>query len=153
LPDPRKVEAIKNYPRPTDEKQLKSCFDKASYYRKFIPNSSRIAAPLYALLKANVSFEWATERISVSETNEKLLSKPILQYPDFTKELILATDASNKGLGAILSQAETGKDLSIACASINLNKAEKNYSTCERKLLAVVWRVKRTIFIMAGNQR
>jgi hypothetical protein len=77
---------------------------------------------------------------------EKLLSKPIFQYPDFTKEFILATDASNEGLGAILSQGETGNDTPKACASRNLNKAEKNCSTSEKELLAVVWGVKHTIF-------
>jgi hypothetical protein len=59
LPDPRKVTAIKNYPRPTNEKQLKSYLGMASYYRKFIPNFSKTAAPLHALIKANVSFKWA----------------------------------------------------------------------------------------------
>jgi hypothetical protein len=72
----------------------------------------------------------------------KLVSKPILQYVDFTKDLILTTDVSNEGLGAIPSQGETRKHLPIACASRNLNKAEKNYSTSERVLLAVVWGVK-----------
>jgi hypothetical protein len=77
----------------------------------------------------------------------KLVSKPILQYSDFTKEFILASDASNEGLGAILSHGEIGKDFPIACASRNLNKAEKNYSTSERVLLAVFWGVKHAIFI------
>jgi hypothetical protein len=62
LPDPRKVTAIENYPRPTNVKQLKSYLGMASYYRRFIPNFSRIAAPLHALLKADVVFEWTHER-------------------------------------------------------------------------------------------
>jgi hypothetical protein len=65
-----------------------------------------------------------------------------LQYPDFTKEFILTTDASNQGLGAVLSQGEIGKDLPIAYASRNLNQAEKNYSTSEKELLAIVWGIK-----------
>jgi hypothetical protein len=82
--------SIENYPRPTNEKQLKSYFDKASYYREFIPSSRRIAAPLYALQKANFSFEWATEQeLAFQKLKEKLVSKPILQYPDFMKEFIL----------------------------------------------------------------
>jgi hypothetical protein len=126
LPDPRKLEAIDIYPRPTNVKQLKSYLGMAGYYRKFIPNSSRIAAPLYALLKESVSFVRATElEITFRKLKEKLVSRPILQYPDFTKEFILATDVNNEGLGAILSQAEIEKDLPIACASKNLNKAEK----------------------------
>jgi hypothetical protein len=73
--------------------------------------------------------------------------KPILQYPDFTKEFILATDASNERPRAVLSRGEIGIDLPIACASRNLNKTEKNYSTTERELLAVVWGVNCAIFI------
>jgi hypothetical protein len=56
------VEAIENYQRPTNKNQLKSYLGMASYYRKLIPNFSRIAAPSYPLLKASVSFEWAAEQ-------------------------------------------------------------------------------------------
>jgi hypothetical protein len=70
------------------------------------------------------------------------MSQPILQYPDFTREFTLTTDASNEGIGAVLSQGQIGKDLPIAYASRNLNKAEKNYSTSEKELLAIVWGIK-----------
>ena len=143
IPDPKKVETVDNYPRPINVKQLKSYLGMASYYRKFIPNFSRIAAPLHALLKANVPFVWETEQeLAFQKLKDKLVSKPILQYPDFTKDFILTTDASNEGLGAILSQGEIGKDLPISFASRNLNKAERNYSTSEKELLAIVWVVK-----------
>jgi hypothetical protein len=83
-----------------------------------------------------------------------LVSKPIFQYPDFTREFVSTTCASNEGLGAILSQGEIGKDLLIAYASRNINKAERNYTTSEKKLLAVVWGVKhfRPIYL-AGNSK
>ena len=68
-----------------------------------------------------------------------LTSQPLLQYPDFTRPLILTTDASNDALGAILSQGDIGRDLPIAYASRTLNKAEKNYPTVEKALLAIVW--------------
>jgi hypothetical protein len=72
----------------------------------------------------------------------KFTSQPILQYADFTKEFILTKDASNQGLGAVLSQGEIGKDLPIAYASRNLNNAEKNYTTSEKELLVILWGVK-----------
>jgi hypothetical protein len=59
----------------------------------------------------------------------KLMTKPILKYPDFTEEFILTTDASNYGAGAVLLQGEVGKYLLVAIASLSYNKAEKNYST------------------------
>jgi hypothetical protein len=74
-----KSTAIENYPRPTNVKQLKSYLGMASYYRKFIPKFSRIAAPLHALLKANVAFEWATEQeLIFLKLKDKLVSRPIL---------------------------------------------------------------------------
>jgi len=68
-----------------------------------------------------------------------LTNQPLLQYPDFSKSLILTTDASNDALSAILSQAETGRDLPVAYASRTLSKAEQNYPTVEKEFLAVVW--------------
>jgi hypothetical protein len=70
------------------------------------------------------------------------MSQPILQWPDFSKDFILTTDASNEGAGAILSQEEIGKDGPIAYASRSFNKAVKNYSTVEKELAAVVWGIK-----------
>jgi hypothetical protein len=142
-PDPKKVEVIENFPRPTSTKQLKSFLGMASYYRKFISKFSKIAAPLYMLLKKDAHFEWLDDQENAFQgLKQKLMSQPILQYPDFAREFILTTDASNEGIGAVLSQGQIGKDLPIAYASRNLNKAEKNYSTSEKELLAIVWGIK-----------
>jgi len=73
---------------------------------------------------------------------QKLMSQPILQHPYFSREFILTTDASNEGAGAVLQQGQIGKDLPIAYASRKFNKAERNYSTVERELAAIVWRIK-----------
>ena len=70
---------------------------------------------------------------------ELLTTELLLQYPDFTKPFILTTDASNKALGAILSQGPIGQDLPVAYASRTLNNVERNYSTTEKELLAIVW--------------
>lgn len=63
-------------------------------------------------------------------------------YPDFNKEFILTTDASGVGVGAVLSQEINEFEKPIAFASRTLNKAEKNYSTIEKELLAVIWGTK-----------
>jgi hypothetical protein len=139
-PNPQKVAPITSYPTPTSVKELKTFCGVISYYRRFIPNCSRIASPLHKLLKKDVKFEWKPEQEHASQhLKAKLTSQPILQYLDFSKEFILTTDASNTGLGAVLSQGPLGKDLPVAYASRSLNKSEVNYSTSEKELLAIVW--------------
>ena len=70
---------------------------------------------------------------------QRLMSQPILQYLNFSREFILTTDASNDGAEAVLSQGQIGKDLPIAYASRSFNKAERNYSRVEKELAAIVW--------------
>jgi len=103
-----------------------------SYYRRFIPNCSRIASPLYKLLKKDTKFEWTEAQENASQ---HLKSKLTRQYPDFSKELVLTTEASNQGVGAVLSQGPIGKDLPVAYASRSLNRAETHYTTSEKELL------------------
>jgi hypothetical protein len=142
-PDPAKVEAIERFPTPENEEQLKSFLGMTSDYRKFIPKFSKIAAPLHALLRKDVKFERASKQENAFQNlKSRLTTKPILQCPDFSKEFILTTDASNQGIGAVLSQGIIGKDLPIAYASRNMNKAEQNYTSSEKELLAIVWGIK-----------
>jgi hypothetical protein len=142
-PDARKVESIENFPTPRSPKQLKSFLGLTGYYRRFVPQFSTIAAPLHKLLKKDVNYVWGeAQEIAFLTLKRKLMSEPILQYPDFSKEFILTTDASSDGAGAILSQGPIGADLPIAYASRKFNKAEKNYSTVEKELAAIVWGVK-----------
>jgi len=114
--------------------------DLAGYYRRFIQNFSKIARPSTALLKRNTPFVWKQSTDEALNTLRKLLTEePLLQYPAFTKPFVLTTDASNKALGAILSQGPIGQDLPITYASRTLNNAEKRYSATEKELLAIVW--------------
>jgi hypothetical protein len=84
--------------------------------------------------------EWKPEQERVVQhLKAKTTSQPILQYPDFSKEFILTTDASNAGLEAVLFQGPLGKDFPVAYASRSLNKAEINYTTSDKELLAIVW--------------
>jgi hypothetical protein len=142
-PDTQKVEAIARYPTPTDQKQVKTFCGMVSYCRRFIPDCSRIASPLYQLLKKGAAFEWTQRQENAFQyPKSKLTGQPILQYPDFSREFVLTTDASNQGLGVVLSQGPIGKDLPIAYASCRLNGAESHYTTSKKELLAIVWATK-----------
>jgi hypothetical protein len=139
-PDERKIEAVKNFPVPTTTQQLKGFLGLAGYYKRFIPNFSKIAKPLTELLKKNTPYIWNERTETAFNTLKELLTtEPLLQYPDFKRPFVLTTDASNEAVGAVLSQGPIGKDLPIAYASRTLNNAENYHPTIEKELLAIVW--------------
>ncbi|XP_039308185.1 uncharacterized protein LOC120358336 [Solenopsis invicta] len=139
-PDPQKISAVQNFPVPKNIKNVRQFLGLAGYYRRFIPNFSKIANPLSNLLKKDVAFKWNDTTQEAFNTLKELLCKePILQYPDFNRAFVLTTDASNFAIGGVLSQGEIGHDLPIAYASRVLNSAEKNYSTIEKELLAITY--------------
>jgi len=91
------------------------------------------------LTKKDSKFNWNTEQQNVFDSlKEKLTSAPVLSYPDFTRQFLIITDASDYAIGAVLSQGPIGQDRPIAYASRILNKAEQNYNTTEKELLAIV---------------
>ena len=139
-PDPENVAKVRDCPVPRTTKDIKSVIGLASYYRKFIQGFAKIAAPLHALMKKNARFRWTEEHQTAFETLKQALTQPpLLAYPDFKKTFILATDASEEAIGAVLSQSHEGHEKPIAYASRALNKAERNYSTTEKELLAIVY--------------
>lgn len=142
-PNPEKTRAVQEFPIPKCPKDVKSFLGLVSYYRRFIPNISKIAKPLTNLLKKNVEFNWKNEQQLAFENLKKALtSAPILAYPDFTKPFLLTCDASNQAISAILSQGPIGSDRPIAYASRTLNKAESNYSVTEKECLAIIFGTK-----------
>lgn len=141
-PDPEKTKVIKNYPKPQSSDEVKRFVAFANYYRKFVPNFAEITIPLNKLCRKGVKFEWTNEcENAFKHLKELLCNPPILQYPDFSteSEFILHTDASGKAIGVVLCNKN---DLPIAYASRTLNKAEVNYPTIEKELLAIVWAVR-----------
>jgi hypothetical protein len=143
LPDPKKTEVVRNFPEPKTVKQLRGFLGLSSYYRRFIQNYSKVAQPLHDLLKKNASYDWKEPQQHAFQTLKELLTTaPILQFPDFSRPLIVTTDASCDAADCILSQGEIGRDLPIAFASRTFNKAERNYSTTDREIVAIVWAVK-----------
>jgi hypothetical protein len=137
--DERKTAAIKNYPVPTNTRQLKAFLGLAGFYRKFVKRFSPIASPLHKLTGKNVSYVWGEEQAEAFQTLKDILSSgPLLQYPDHRKGFIVTCDASSTGLGSVLSQGPLGHDLPVAYASRVLTKSEKCYSTIEQELSAIV---------------
>lgn len=142
-PNPDKISAIQNYPLPKTATEIKRFLGLLGYYRKFIPDFARITKPMTQCLKKGSKITLDQSYVECFEKCKTLLvNDPILQYPDFSKDFILTTDASNLAIGAVLSQGPVGADKPIAYASRTLNTSEINYSTIEKELLAIVWATK-----------
>ena len=128
MTDPTKVTALTSWKIPETEKELCSFLGLTSYYQRYIKGFSVIAKPLNNLLggtrkklrnktSSAASFveRWNSDcAYAFQELKNKLISAPILSYPDFTQPFILETDASHSGLGAILSQEQDNKKVVIA---------------------------------------
>jgi hypothetical protein len=142
-PCKEKFKAMKEYPVPKNAKQTKRFLGMSSYYRKFIPNYSKITEPINRLLKKNCKFIWSEEcERNFQLLKSLLINPPILVYPNFAKKFIVTTDASGVGLGAVLSQiGDDGLEHPICYASRLLNVAEKNYSATELECLGIVWAI------------
>ena len=108
--NPEKVRSIAEFPVPRDVERLKSFLGLSGYYRDFVPNYADIARPLTLLNSECRDFVWSGEcQDSFEQLKQLLMMAPVLAYPDFSKTFILTTDASDKGLGAILSQEYGGR--------------------------------------------
>ena len=138
---PSREACIRNYPTPKTPKNVRQFLGLASYYRKFIKDFATIANPLSLLTHKKAKFVWTeSSEKAFRQLIKMLLSPPILVFPNHKLRFRLATDASNCGLGAVLSQiSENDDEQVIAYASRTLNAAEKNYSTTEQELLAIIW--------------
>lgn len=95
------------------------------------------------LTQKNRHFEWTEESENAFNTLKRLLTEsPVLSYPDTKETLILDTDASAYGVGAVLSQIQNGRETGIAYGSKTLSKSQRKYCTTYRELLAVVLFIK-----------
>lgn len=142
-PNPKKIIAIQKFPIPRTAKEIKSFLGLLGYYRRFIKGFAKLTKPFTKCLKKGATIVHNSEFLEAFEMCKNVLcNDPVLQYPDFEKQFILTTDASNIAVGAVLSQGQIGSDLPIAYASRTLNPAETNYSTIEKELLSIVWATK-----------
>ena len=133
--------AVENFPVPKDIKSLKQFLGLSSFYRRFVRNFAKIAEPLHRLTRKDIPFVWNSDcQQSYEYLKSKLIESPVLAYPNFNEDFCLETDASVKGLGAILSQVgEDRKKHPVAYASRALSDSERRYVITELETLAVVW--------------
>ena len=149
------VQAIERFPRPQTKKQVKSFIGLAGYYRKFVPNFSERAAVLTDLTKGRqpTRIVWEEQHESAfQDLKNALKTTPVLRPPHWNEPFILQVDASNHGLGAILSQKdEDGHERPVAYASRKLQPREERLSTTEKECLSIVWAVETFRYYLYGR--
>ncbi|KAD7477271.1 hypothetical protein E3N88_00407 [Mikania micrantha] len=137
--DPAKIEAIKNWGTPKTPTEIRSFLGLAGYYRRFISNFSKIAFPLTKLTQKSEPFVWEQKQEDAFQTlKQKLCNAPILSLSEGCDDFVVYCDASHQGLGCVLIQ----RDKVIAYASRQLNVHEKNYTTHDLELGAVIFALK-----------
>ncbi|GJZ67776.1 putative reverse transcriptase domain-containing protein [Tanacetum coccineum] len=137
--DPAKIESIKDWESPKTPTEIRQFLGLAGYYRRFIEGFSKIAKPMTKLTQKSVKFNWGEKEETAFQTlKQKLCSAPILALPKGSENFVVYCDASHKGLGAVLMQ----KEKVIAYASRQLKIHEKNYTTHDLELGAMVFALK-----------
>ncbi|GJW97847.1 putative reverse transcriptase domain-containing protein [Tanacetum coccineum] len=132
--DPAKIESIKDWASPKSPTEIRQFLGLAGYYRRFMEGFSKIAKPMTKLTQKKVKFEWGDKQETTFQLiKQKLCSAPILALPEGSEDFIVYSDASKKGLGAVLIQREKV----IAYASRQLKIHDKNYTTHDLELGAV----------------
>ena len=143
-PCPVKTVAIKDWPIPTNLKELRSFIGFCNFYRMFIANFSQVAHPLHLLTKKNQEYVWEeAQQKAFDELKNQLTSSPVLRLPNLSKPFIVQTDASKLGTGAVLLQLDdAGVTHPCAYLSQALVGAEQNYQVYDLELLAVICALK-----------
>ncbi len=150
-----KTAAIAACPRPKTKKEVRQFLGLAGYYRRFIPDYSELTSPLTDLTKKEVpdTVPW-TEQCQQAFTQVKaaLCGGPLLHSPDFSLPFLLQTDASDRGLGAVLTQEIKGEERPVLYISRKLSKRETMYSTIEKECLAIRWAVLTLRYYLLGRE-
>ncbi|CAI7837290.1 unnamed protein product, partial [Closterium sp. NIES-53] len=148
-----KIEVLNRLQQPKDRSGLRAVLGFLSYYRRFVPNFSKRAAPLNGLLKEDRKWEWGMEQeAALKDLMEAVLTATILQLPRADKPFCLYTDWSSQGMGAILCQELDGEERVVAYASRSCSPAEAKYSSYHGEGLAAVWAVKHFRVYLQGRE-
>ena len=152
-PLPATLTAIRDAPPPRTRRQLRAFLGLCNWVREFVPRMAEIMAPLTALLTKNTKYLWtSTHQTAFDALREACSSAQPLARPDPHRPLILQTDASSTGMGAVLFQEKpNGEPSVISYASAYFGPVERKYSSNEQECLAVVWAIKKYRYFLESR--
>uniref|UniRef100_A0A1B6GZR8 RNA-directed DNA polymerase n=1 Tax=Cuerna arida TaxID=1464854 RepID=A0A1B6GZR8_9HEMI len=152
--DSSKIKPILDFPSPTNRKQLKSFLGCINYYNKFIDHYAEAVQPLLRLTSKKTKFIWTSKDEAAFNNIKRLfLHTNILHHPDINKTFYLQTDASDYAIGGHLFQLkENGDKTAIVFISRALQSAELRYTTTEKELLAIVYCLQKTRYLILGTR-
>jgi len=135
-----KVEGVLNWPTPRNVKEVQKFLGLANYYRRFIKDFAKIAAPLHVLVRKEQKWKWEKEQEEAfRKLKEVFTTEPVLAIPDIDREMRVEVDASDYATGGVLSlKGEDGKWRPVAFISKSLNATERNYEIHDKEMLAVI---------------
>ena len=154
--DPVKVQKVRDWPEPRTAKELSSFLGLCTYFKKYVKDFARIAAPLFHLTSRDVRFEWTSVHAAAFESLKvALTTAPVMALPRFGPDagvFTLDCDASNESMGCVLLQEQDGVERVIAYGSKRLSKSQRNYSTTKKELLACVVFVQQFAHYLMGKK-
>ncbi|XP_074298882.1 uncharacterized protein LOC141629851 [Silene latifolia] len=151
--DKAKIDTISSLPYPTNVREFRSFLGHAGFYRRFIKDFSKIASPLCKLLQKETYFIFDKAFKEVfDELKGRLTSAPIIQAPNWSLPFEIMCDASDYALGAVLGQKNGRASHVIHYASMTLNKAQRNFTTTEKELLAIVFALEKFRSYLLGTK-
>lgn len=153
-PNPEKVEAISRMPPPSDVSTLRSFLGAVNFYGKFVKEMHQLRHPLDKLLKKDVKWLWTPEcQLSFDRFKRILQSGLLLTHYDPKLPIVVAADASNTGVGAvILHKMPDGSIKAIQHASRSLTAAEKSYGQPEKEALGIIFAVTKFRKMLLGRR-
>ncbi|KAK6763534.1 hypothetical protein RB195_024018 [Necator americanus] len=139
------IEVIRQMPVPKNVAEVRSFLGMINYYGSFVAEMRHLRAPLAALLKKNVPFKWNEEcEAAFNRAKEVLASGLLLTHFDPSLDIIVAADASDLGIGAvILHRMPDGTEKAIWHASRSLTAAERNYGQIEKEGVALIFAIRK----------
>ena len=152
-PNPERVKAIREWPSPSTTKQVRQFLGMCTYYNDFVPRLQLLAAPLHEL-SGKSSFSWNERKeLAFQQVKQAFCEATKLQLPDLQREFEVSTDASDNGLGCVLSQRDkAGVEKPICFASRSFTNSEKHWHIRDKEVFAFIFAIRKFRHYLLGKQ-